>query len=83
MVEPLRTNSKLPCKSAYPVVEGWLNHPKLTRNCPIGLLPPGSQWFSVVKPSNHLELTRNCLVGRLTHASQRFEEVRWGRTTAL
>ena len=41
------------------------NHPKLTGTYPVGLLPPSSQRFGVVKPSNHPELTRNCLVGLL------------------
>ena len=26
----------------------WSNHPELTRNCPVGLLPPASQWFEEV-----------------------------------
>ena len=54
MVEPPGTHSKLPCRPASPcstVVRGgwvWSNHPKLTRYCPVGLLPPAAQWFEVV-----------------------------------
>ena len=58
VVEP---HSKLPCMSAYPVVEGGsvlLNHPKLTRNCPVGQIPPASQWFEEVQCTpNTLEPT--------------------------
>ena len=85
MVEPPRTHSKLPCRSAYPcitVVRGgsvWSNHPKLTRNCPVGLLPPASQWFEEVRCGR---TTPNSLDTALwAFFPLWFEEVRCGRTT--
>ena len=54
VVEPPQTHSNLPCRHASPsitVVRGgsaWSNHPKLTRTCHLGLLPPSSQWFEEV-----------------------------------
>ena len=49
MVKPCRTNSKLHCKSASPVVRVWLNHTELTRNCPVGLLPHAEKLFEEVR----------------------------------
>ena len=54
VVEPPRTHSKLPCRPDSPsskVVRGGSalsNHPELTRNCPVGLIPHISQWFEEV-----------------------------------
>ena len=55
VVEPHRTHSKLHCRPASPcitVVRGvsvLSNHPKLTRNCPVGLFPPAAKWFKEVR----------------------------------
>ena len=55
VVEPPRTRSNLPCGPASPfvtLVRGGLvysNLPKLTRNFPVGLLPPTTQWFDEVR----------------------------------
>ena len=48
----------------------WLNHPKLTRNCPIGLLPNGSKWLG--EWSNHPE---HSPVGLLFQEAKWLEEV--------
>ena len=97
MVEPPRTHLKPPCRPDSPsskVVRGGSalsNHPELTRNCPVGLIPPASQAvsceFGVVRRgsmwSNHPELIQNCPVGLLSPASQWFEEVRCGGLQTL
>ena len=55
MVEPHRTHYKLPCRpssSRTKVVGGglvWSNHPELTRNCTVGLLPHAEKWLEEVR----------------------------------
>ena len=57
----------------------WLNHPELIRNCPVGLLPPATQWYEQVRcgrtSPNSLEPTL------YRPASPFITEVWCGRTT--
>ena len=86
MVEPPRTHSKLSCRPDSPcrkAVRGgsvWSNHPELTRNSPVGLIPLAAKWSEEVRcGQNHPELTRNCPVGLIPLAAKWFEEVRCGQ----
>ena len=57
MVELPRTHSKLSCRPDSPsskVVRGgsvWSDHPELTRNYPVGLIPLAAKWFEEVRRS--------------------------------
>ena len=59
-----------------------LNHPKLTINNPVGLVPSVKQWFEGVEPQTgsieliHPELMRNYPMIFVPSGAQWFEEVR-------
>ena len=36
----------------------WWNHPELTQNCPVGLIPQAAKWFEEVR---HCRTTQNSL----------------------
>ena len=86
MFEPLRTHSNLPSRPASPCItvvrEGsvWSNRPKLSRTCPVGMLPPSSHIREGSAWSNCHELSRTCPVGLLPPSSQCFGKVRCVRT---